>query len=265
MLHIGNEGANRAGYVDFYVILKVKTTGDVKVIIGIDVYNGSVDEHEMSVSDWVQCSTGTVSISTSNMFEPAACNKGDSIVPLCGATPEVCDGADNDCDGLIDEDGVCKVATPPPPAPTPTPAPAPAPAPAPVPAPVPSPPSPSNNGCPSQGTRVTVSASALAACPSIQVVTFGPSGTPEIDSQSGQPLSVPQASAWYGILYHETKCGSVWQNVWPAANSNATSAGFSQVCSRGVDITATTPVCYTQWGPKIAVALNPTESTGRCP
>ncbi|HWQ99672.1 MAG TPA: hypothetical protein VN397_02380 [Candidatus Methylomirabilis sp.] len=184
LIHMGNVGANASGYVDVFVVATVSTTGDAKVQIGLDYRKSNFGAwvREGSLSNWVSCNNGTMSLST----------------PRLGATMS--------CDGSLGT-----LYQPP----------------------------TTTNACASiSGVKITPSSSLLASCSNLIIKTWGAGGT-EYASPPGQPLTF---TPWTGNAYVTAYCnGTV--HTWTSGVTNQT-AGFSQVCVKGADLTTSSFVCW---------------------
>lgn len=235
LLHLGNDGGNAIGYREGYAVATVQTSGDVRVQIGIDYYAGFNRSHEGAVSDWVSCPGGSFTFSTPLSTSPLNC--GGATSNVCVPNTETCNSLDDDCDGSVDENGVCA-----------------------------SPSSvPVSGTCPADGVQIVVDTALTSVCASgVEIVTWGAGGG-EIASAVNAPLTLSQSmtQGWSGFLYVTTRCSGTYRADWPSLPATARQAGYAKICSHGIDVTALTPVCSTGNGLKISVALDPAEA-GRC-
>lgn len=224
VLHFGT-AASSVGCVEGVVTATISTTGDAQCQIGLDYYTGNSWTREAAVSDWRSCTNGVISLETPSSTHLVCTG---SFGQVCVPSVEVCNGKDDNCDGQIDEGGVCTPANP----------------------------------CPASGFRLTADASLLASCANgLQIVTWGANGN-EIASSPGQPLTVSQQ--WNGYAYVTTKCNGLYKSDWPQFQTAQT--GFSEICLLGQDITASTQICWDKyshiWRPTVPMSLG---SVGTCP
>lgn len=120
-----------------------------------------------------------------------------------------------------------------------------------------------SNGCPSTGIKVTPGSSLISSCASdLRLVTWDNAGNTIRSPSDDAPLvTTPN---FLGFLAVTSTCGGAYRTSWPSVGSSAVSAGFSQVCSQGQDVTSTSVICNDGNGSKLSIAINPKESTGRC-
>jgi hypothetical protein len=200
VVHFGI-GASSVGCRDGIVTAQFSTTGDAQCQIGLDYHQGNTWTHEASTSDWKSCTSGSATLQTP-WIDHQSC---DGPIGVCVPSTEICNNVDDDCDGQVDEGGVCTPAS----------------------------------NCPPTGFRITAAPSLLASCPALRIVTWDKNGN-LVQSAPGQSLTINEQ--WNGYAWTTTTCNGVYNNNWP--QQQTVQNGFSEVCVSGVDITNGTLVCW---------------------